>query len=208
MENERHIADGLVDRLEGLKAQAFPVCRVDTVDIADAGCKEVNAEICDLLALLRICTLTLTDDAVLFAADCADLCLNGETELMCNVNELCGLLNVLVDREVRAVEHDRGEAGLNALVAAVIGAVIEVQSDRNGDAEGFIHCLDHCSNGLEAAHILSCAFGNTEDDRGVQLLRCEQNSLCPFEVVDVELTDSVLTVSCLVQHVFCRYQHC
>ena len=86
--------------------------------------------------------------------------------------------------------------------------MIEVQSNRNGDAEGFVHCLDHFSNGLEAAHILSGTFGNTEDDRGVQLLRCEQNSLCPFEVVDVELTDSVLAVSCLVQHVFCRYQHC
>ena len=52
-----------------------------------------------------------------------------------------------------------------------------------------------------------CELRDAEDDRGIQLLGSQQNRLCPFEVVDVELTDSVFAVSCLVQHFGCGYQH-
>ena len=89
------------------------------MDIADTCCKEVNAEVSDHLALLRISALASADNAVLFAADSAYLCLDGETEVMSNVNQLGSLLDILVDSEMRTVEHYRSKACLDALVAAL-----------------------------------------------------------------------------------------
>ena len=100
MENERHLANSLVDSLESLKAETFPVCRIYTVDITDTSCEEVNTEISDLLALSRISALALTDNAVLFTADSAYLSLDRKTEIVSSVYELSCLSNVLVDREV------------------------------------------------------------------------------------------------------------
>jgi hypothetical protein len=82
--------------------------------------------------------------------------------------------------------------------------VVEVQSDRNGDAEFFDHTVDHTDDGLVAAHVLAGTLRNTEDDRRVAFLCGEQDRLGPFEVVDVELTDSVVAGLCLVEHFLCR----
>ena len=76
-----------------------------------------------------------------------------------------------------AIEHDGREAGLVAGLAALIGAVIQMQGNGNGDAHGIDHCADHGSDGLEARHIFACALRDTEDDRGVHLLRSEQDAL-------------------------------
>ena len=90
------------------------------MDVADAACKEVNAEISDQLALFGIRALALADDAVFFAADAADFRLDGHAFLMRQSYQLFGLLDVLVDREVGAVEHDAGESGIDALEAAFV----------------------------------------------------------------------------------------
>ena len=52
---------------------------------------------------------------------------------------LLGLLDVLLNAVVRAVEHDGGEAGLDALECALIGAVIKVKRNGNGDSELVVH---------------------------------------------------------------------
>ena len=100
MENERHFADSLVDSFKSLEAETFPVFRVNAVDVTDTGCEEVNAEISDHLALVRISTFALTDNTVFFTADSAYLSLDRETKTVSNVNELSCLSNVLVDGEV------------------------------------------------------------------------------------------------------------
>ena len=70
-----------------------------------------------------------------------------------------------------------------------------MQGNGNGDAQALVHGLDHGSHGLEARHIFACALRDTEDDRGVQLLRSEQDALGPLQIVDVELTDCIVAIA-------------
>ena len=106
---------------------------------------------------------------------------------------------------MRAVEHDGGETCIDASLSALKGTVVEVQCNRNCDMQVLDHALYHANDGGITTHILACALRNTEDNRGLALLSGEKDSLCPFKVVDVELTYSVLAVASLVQHFFCRY---
>ena len=103
---------------------------------------------------------------------------------------------------MRAVEHDGREACLDALLRAFIGAVVEVERYGNGDAELLDHRGDHTDDGLEAAHILACALGYAEDDGGFELLGGQQDRLGPLKVVDVELTDSIVTGLSFGEHFF------
>ena len=57
MKNQRHVAYGCLYLLQYIEAQARPVLRIFAVDIADTGCQEVNSQISDGLALLRISAL-------------------------------------------------------------------------------------------------------------------------------------------------------
>ena len=175
------------------------------MDVADACCEHVDAEVSNHFAFLRVCNFAAADNAVFLAADCADLSLNGDALCMSDADELGGLCDVLFDRIVGTVEHDGREACFDASLSAFVGAVVEVQSNRNRDLQGLQHAVYHANYGVVAAHVLACALGNTEDDRRVVLLSCEQDSLCPFEVIDVELTDSVFACLSLVQHFLCRY---
>ena len=120
VENQRDIADSSGDVLKSLKGKTLPVVRILAVDVADACCKEVDAAVLELYALCRICTLAVCNYAVLFAADCAYLSLDGQTQLVAGLYELFCLSEVLFDRIVRAVEHDRREARLDALLSALI----------------------------------------------------------------------------------------
>ena len=98
---------------------------------------------------------------------------------------------------MRAVEHDGGEARLDALERALIGAVIEVKSDGNSDSKLVDHSVNHGGDGLETAHIFACALGHAKDNGRVELLSGEKNSLCPLKVVDIEVTDRVLAGLCI-----------
>ena len=175
------------------------------MDIADTSCEHCNAQISYHLALLRISALAHADNAVLFAADGTYLSLEGDAENIAGVDQSGGLCDVLFDRIVRTVEHDGGETSVDASLSAFKGAVVEVQSNRNCDMQILNHALYHANDGGITAHILACALGNTKDNRRLALLSGEKDSLCPFKVVDVELTNSVLAVASLVQHFFCRY---
>ena len=52
------------------------------MDVADTCCQHINAEVSDHLALVRICALAHTDNAVFLAADGTNLCLEGHSLLM------------------------------------------------------------------------------------------------------------------------------
>ena len=65
VQDQGDVVSGLVDAVQSLEVQALPVGRVDTVDVADASCQEVDAQIGDLCALRRVCDLASAHDAVL-----------------------------------------------------------------------------------------------------------------------------------------------
>ena len=196
-----------MDLVQSLEVQALPVGRVLAVDVADAGSQEVDAQGSDLGALSGISDFAHTDDAVFLAADGTDLSLDGQAVVMGQGNQLGGLGNVLIDVVVAAIKHDGSEAGGNAGLSTLVGAMVQVQGNGNGDAQALVHGLDHGGNGLETGHIFAGTLRNTEDDGGVHLLCSEQNALGPFQVVDVELTDSIVAIACFQQHIGSIYQH-
>ena len=207
MQDQRNVVGGVVDLVQRDKVQALPVGGVLAVDVADTGSQEVDAQRSDLRALSGVSDLAHADDAVLLAADGANLSLNGQAVVMGQGDQLGGLGDVLVDGVVAAIEHDGGEAGGNAGLRTLIGAVIQMQGNGNGDAQALVHGLDHGGNGLETGHIFAGTLRNTEDDGGVHLLCSEQNALGPFQVVNVELTDGIVAIACFQQHIGSIYQH-
>ena len=106
---------------------------------------------------------------------------------------------------MRAVEHNRREARFDALLSAFIAAVVEVESNGNGDVKLLKHTVYHTHNGLVTAHIFARTLGNAENYGRLKLLGCLENSLCPFQIVDVELTYGVFARLCFCKHFFCRY---
>jgi len=196
-----------VDAVQSLEVQTLPVCRVDTMDVADAGSQEVDAQSGDLCALFRIGDLASTHNAVLDAADGTDLSLDAQALGVCQSNQLLGLFHVLLDGVVAAVEHDGREAGLDAGLAALIGAVIQMQGNGNGDAHGIDHGADHGGNGLETGHVLAGTLGDAQDDGALHLFAGGQDCLGPLQVVDVELRHTIVAVTSLDQHFGCIYQH-
>ena len=85
VEYEGHIANSLVYSFKSFKAESLPVVGIYAVDITDTGSEEINTEISDLLALVGVSTLASADNAVLFAADSANLSLDRKTKVMSNV---------------------------------------------------------------------------------------------------------------------------
>ena len=160
MENEGHIANFRLYRRKRFKRKPGPVCGVLAVNIAYACRKHGYAEVSNGFTFVGVCALTLAYNAVLFAAYGADFGFKAQTELLANVHEFGSLRHIFIYREMRAVEHDGGEAGFYALIAALVCTVVKVKCDGHRDVEFIYHSLDHCGYNFEARHILACTFGN------------------------------------------------
>ena len=120
MQYERHITDLRFDCFKNVELKSCPSFGIYAVDVADACCQHCDAQISDLLALIRICAFARAYNTVFFAADRADFRFQGKALLSANLSQFCGLCQVLFDRKVRTVKHDGGESCLDALVSAVI----------------------------------------------------------------------------------------
>ncbi len=173
------------------------------MDVADTGRQHGNAEVGNLFALFGVRTFAHADDAVFFAADGADFRFQGNAFFGTDFGKLSGLGKVLFNGKRRAVEHDGGEPGFQALVRALIGAVVQMQGDRNGNAHGVHDVVDHVGNVLEAAHIFAGSFGDLDNDGSLALLRGLKDRFGPLKVVEVECTDGIVTGIGGVHHFFC-----
>ena len=76
MQYQRLAIGNCLDLAQTVKAQTSPVCRILAMDVTDTCSQEVNAQLSDRLAFLRICQFTGRNDTVFFTADAADLTLS------------------------------------------------------------------------------------------------------------------------------------
>ena len=107
---------------------------------ADGDREGVDAGLLDeVLDFLRLGVIgVLGRDIVLDAGEHAELAFDRDIVLlrMGEVDDLLGERDVLVVGQVRAVDHDRGEARLDAALAELEAvAVVEVEGDRDIEAE-------------------------------------------------------------------------
>ena len=174
------------------------------MDVADAGSQHINAQLADACALVRVCDFAAAQNTVLFAADCADLSLDRDALGVSQSNDFLGLFDVFFDAVFGTVKHNGGEALCDTFFCGFVAAMIQVQSNRNGDVQLFEHSVDHANDGGVAAHVLACALRYAEDDRGIVLLSGLENRFGPLQVVDVEVANCIVTGFCFVQHFFCR----
>ena len=170
------------------------------MDVTNTCCKEVDTKISDHLAFLRICTFTHTYNTVFFTADGTNFCFQGHSVICNDLNQFFCFCYVLFNRIMGTIKHDRCESSFNTFQASFVAAVVKVKCNRNSDVQFFQHSFHHTNNCLVACHILSCAFGYTEDNRRVEFLCCKQDCFCPLKVVNVELTNCIVTSFCFFQH--------
>ena len=99
-----------------------------------------------------------------------------------------------------AVVHDGGEAGLDALEDVLVGAVVEVEGNRDGDVLVLDELLHHVGDDLVADLPLGGATRALDDDRGLELLGGVENRGRPLEVVGVEGANGVVTLHSGLEH--------
>jgi hypothetical protein len=161
--------------------------RVTTVDIAERRCEEIAAALAQaerprhrqgilrgrVKALARSSPVV---NAVLFAADGADLQLEQDVELVRLSQQLGGHAQVLRERELRAIEHVRVEQRLltalappttlaqqrpDEVVDVVRCRVVGVQGDQHGRARG-----EH------VREVGECSGANSQVGRGTGKIPC------------------------------------
>ena len=131
------------------------------MDVSNTCCQEVNAQLSDGLAFLRVSQFTGRNDTVFFTADTADFALDGQSLGMCQFDHFLGFCQILFKVIVRSVKHYRGESRFDAGLSAFIRTVIQVQGNRYGNAHAVVDLLHHGNNRLESAHVLCSAFRYT-----------------------------------------------
>ena len=207
VQHQGDVVCGLMNALQRVEVKPLPVGGVHAVDIADARGQKIHPKARYLRALSGVRHLACANHAVLFAADGAHLGLDRGALRMREGNKLPGLFHVLFNGVVAAVEHDGGEACRKARLRALIGAVVQMQGHRHGDAKAVHHGVHHGRHRFEARHVFARAFAHAKDYRALQLFGRLQNGLCPLQVVDVEVAHGIVAVTGLFQHFRCIYQH-
>ena len=98
-----------------------------------------------------------------------------------------------------AVDHDRGEAAVDAGLAGLeVGAVVQMQGDGQlGVAQD--GSLDQLHQ-VVVVRIGAGALGDLEDDRGLLLGAGFGDALDDFHIVDIERADGVAAVVGLLEH--------
>ena len=182
MENDWEAWELLLDLVEDVEPDLWLGARrelVSAVGCADSDGEGVDASLADeVLDLLRPGVgVVLSLDIVLDASKDTELTLDADV-VWAGVGVLDNLLgegDVLVVREVRAVNHDRAEAVLDAGLAELEAVtVVKVKDDRDElvlwvDLLGVLdstlgHVAEH---GLVG--VLTSTSGDLEDDRGLRL---------------------------------------
>ena len=138
-------------------------------------------------------------NVILYASQGAELSLNNNAVSVSVLYNLLGLLNVLVERTGGAVDHNGGEAAVDAGVAGLkVRAVVEMQSDRN--VRALLNSSLYHLNEVGVVCVSACALGYLQDYRSVLLLASLGDTLNDLHVVHVESANSVAAVVSLLEH--------
>ncbi len=136
---------------------------------------------------------------VLNAGQSTQLSLDHNAVIVSVLNDLTGDLDVLSERLGGSVDHNGGEAAVDAGLAGLEAvAVIQMQRDRD------LRALD--GSGLNQLHqvgvvgIGARALGHLQDNRSLLLAAGFGDGLNDFHVVHVESADSVAAVISLLEH--------
>ena len=182
---------------------------VDAMSGTNADCKRSAVSTCDKLFSLvwiSIGVLALNSwTVVFFTADLAELRLNRKVNRASKFSDRSGKRNVVLKRNVRAVNHNGSitcTSRLNAAVKAV--TVIKVKGYRNGCL--FSSTTNHCCKVIKVC-ILNGARGGLKNNRGAALFCCFNNSHYKFKVLNVKGANSVMASLRVKKHLLSSNKH-
>ena len=119
------------------------------------------------------------------------------------LDHLTGQLDVLFQRQMRAVDHNGGEAAVDAGLAGLkIRAVVQMQHDRQIHA-ALLRVQQRRLDQLHEIHVLGIrtrALGDLENDRRLLHRGRLGDALNDFHVVDVERADGIVAFIRLLKH--------
>ncbi len=119
---------------------------------------------------------------------------------MGDIHDLRGHGDVLLQRQLMPVEHQRGEAGAQAFhILFVVGAMIQVQHD--GDIGAFAEHFRHGGNHLQAG-IFDGALAGLDDHGRLFFHGRLHDGLGHFHIVEVECADGITFRAGFEQHFF------
>ena len=212
MQHDREAGQAVGNLLQNVQTQLRLLAGLELVSAvagADGNRQGVNAgaghEILHLLGIGELSLVGLDADFILNAGELAELGLDGNVILMSVLRDAAGFLNVLLIGLGGAVEHHRGKAAVDAVLADLVAcAVIKMQGDRNVGI--------HLHSGLNELHqigvvgVLARAGGNLQNDGSIQLLAGFGDALDDFHVVHIESADSIAAFVGLLEHFLRIYQ--
>ena len=121
------------------------------------------------------------------------------------LNDLLGDLNVLLEGLGGSVDHDGGEAAVDAGLAGLEAvAVVQVQSD--GDLGALQNSSLHQLHEVRVVGVSTGALGDLQDNGSVLLAAGLGDTLNDLHVVNVESANSVAAVVGLLKHLGSSYK--
>ena len=143
-------------------------------------------------------------DLVLHAGQSAQLSLNHNAVVVGVLHHLLGDLDVLGEGLAGGVDHDGGEAAVDAALAGLEAvAVVQVQADgQTGLDHSGLHQLDE----VGVVGVGTGTLGHLQDQRGADFLGGLGDTLNDLHVVDVEGADGVAAVIGLLKHFGSSYE--
>ncbi len=148
-------------------------------------------------------------DLVLNAGQGAQLAFDHDAVVMGVLDDLLGQSDVVLEGLGGAVDHDGGEAAVDAALAQLEGvAVVQMHADGEIEASGLLSVLDGSLNQLHQVGMLGIgarALGDLKDQRSMLLNSSLGDALDDFHVVYVESADGVAAVVGLLEHLFGSY---
>ena len=203
MQHDGETGQALGDFLQNVEAQLGLALELEgAVAGADGDGQAVAAgagrELLDLLGAGVAGILGGHLHVVLHAGQAAQLGLDGHVAVVRVLDDLAGQGDVLLKGQVAAVDHDAGEAAVDAALAGLkVGAVVQMHHDGQvGIRDGG---LDHLHE-VDVLGILARARAHLQNEGSVFHLRALGDALDDFHVVDVEGADGVTVLVSLFEH--------
>ena len=204
VQNDRELRQTAGNLFQNVEAELRLLAGLELVSAvggADRDRQRVNAGAgYEILNLRRIGVLVILSlNVVLNAGELAQLSFYDNAVCVRILSNLLCDLDVLLVRHRGAVEHNRGKAAVDAVLAELEGvAVVQMQRDRD------IRALDYSSlNHLEqigVVRVSARALGYLKDNRSLLLLAGLSDTLNDLHIVHVESADGVAAVVGFLEH--------
>ena len=205
MQHDREAGQPSADLLENVEAELRLLAGLKLVRAvagADGDGQRVDAGLGhELLDLRRVGVGSVGGgdvDRVLDAGESAQLALDDDASGVRVVDDLLGQRDIVLERVVAAVDHNRGEAAVDAGLAELERvAVVEVDADgQPGVLNGGFDELHQ----INMLGVVARARGNLQDQRRVFLHRRFGDALNDLHIVDVERADGVAALIRFFEH--------